>query len=282
VTARVTGIGVDQLVEAFTLEPVGEGRFRGTNVDIGHGVVFGGQLLGQAVVAGSLGHEGMRAQNLHAVFARAGRPDQPMDITVDAMHAGRSFASSTVTLSQGDRLCVRALVLLTADEPDLVRHADAGPGLAPPASDAPEGRAEWEVQVVDGVDISDPDLVGPPDLDVWTRFPSAPDDPLLDQALLAFATDSFLIGTAMRPHAGVGQAQAHVTLMTGVLTHTISFHEPARADGWLLLANHSDHAGHGRSHGRAQVFDADGQLAASYVQDAVLRPKGEGAAPGGL
>ncbi len=107
---------------------------------------------------------------------------------------------------------------------------------------------------------------------MWTRFVDAPDDPAVSQALLAFATDGFLIGTAMRPHEGVGQAQAHVTLSTGVLSHTLTFHEPAYAGDWLLLSHHSTYAGHGRCYGRANVFDARGTLVASYVQDAMIRP----------
>ena len=93
--------------------------------------------------------------------------------------------------------------------------------------------------------MSDPELTGPPELDVWSRFPGAPDDPMVDQALLAFATDGFLIGTAMRPHAGVGQSQAHVTVTTGVVGHTLTFHEPSAARDWLLLSHHSPYAGHG-------------------------------------
>jgi acyl-CoA thioesterase len=277
----VTGIGVGALVEALQLERKDDGRYLGTSVDIGHGVVFGGQLMAQALVAGQRGHEGKVAETLHVVFARAARPDLPLDIVVEPMQAGRSLASTTVTISQDDRLCVRAVVLLTADEPDLVRHADPAPaGTAPPADG--DGPAEWQVVVVDDVDVSDPELVGPPDLDVWTRFPGAPDDRVVDQALLAFATDGFLIGTAMRPHAGVGQSQAHVTLTTGVLSHTLSFHEPTRADRWLLLTNHSSYAGRGRTHGRAQVFDEHGALVASYVQDAMVRAKGDGAPKGPL
>ena len=80
---------------------------------------------------------------------------------------------------------------------------------------------------------------------MWTRFAGAPDDPGVGQALLAFATDGFLIGTAMRPHAGVGQAQAHRTLATGVVSHTLTFHEPCRAGEWLLLSHRSPYAGHG-------------------------------------
>ena len=200
------------------------------------------------------------------------------------MHAGRAFASSTVTISQGDRLCTRSLVLLTADEPDFIRHADPAPAGPGPddAGPAGDGAGAWQVRIVGDVDISDPDAVGPADLDVWTRFAGAPDDPAIDQALLAFATDGFLIGTAMRPHAGVGQAQAHVTVSTGVISHTLTFHEPAPAGEWLLLSHHSPYAGRGRCYGRADVFRADGALVASFVQDAMIRPLAEGRAGAAL
>jgi len=207
------------------------------------------------------------------VFARGASPDAPVEITVDLMHAGRSFASSTVTASQGDRLCTRSIVLLTADEPDLIRHADppANGSRAEESAPLAESSGGWEVRVVGGVDIDDPDAVGPAQLDIWTRFLGAPRDPATDQALVAFATDGFLIGTAMRPHPGVGQAQAHRTLATGVISHTLTFHEPCAAGEWLLFSHRSPYAGRGRSYGRADVFRADGQLVASFVQDAMIR-----------
>jgi acyl-CoA thioesterase len=229
--------------------------------------------MAQSVVAGALGNEGKTVKTLHTVFARAAAPDEPVDIAVERVHAGRALASSTVTISQGDRVCVRSMVLLSAPEPDLIRHGEHRAGLeAPAGAGAERGNGEWENRIVGGVDISDPELVGPPELEVWTRFDGAPDDDgVVSQALLAFATDGFLIGTAMRPHKGVGQAQAHVTLSTGVLSHTLTFHEPFGAAQWLLLDHRATHAGHGRSYGRAEVFDAAGALVASFVQDAMIR-----------
>jgi acyl-CoA thioesterase II len=273
-------VGVDELVGALDLDPAGEDQYVAHHAETGHAVVFGGQLMAQSLVAAGIGNEDKAAKTLHIVFARAARPDLPLEITVDRMHAGRAFASSTVTISQGDRLCTRAIVLLTAAEPDFISHADPAPEVAPPTPPesngdpalAPVGGEEWEVVIVDDVDISDPDEVGPPDLDAWSRFPGAPADPGTSQALLAFATDGFLIGTAMRPHAGVGQSQAHVTLSTGVISHTLTFHDTFDAADWLLLSHHSPHAGGGRSYGRADVFRSDGALVASYVQDAMIRP----------
>lgn len=267
-----TGTATADILASYELESVGDGRFRAGNARSTHGVVFGGQLLGQALLAAQAGHPGMPVKTLHAVFARAASFDADLDIDVEPVHAGRSFASSAVTIRQGDRTCVRAQVLLSADEPDCIRHADPAPQAAAPPDD-PDARAEWAVQVVGDVDIDDPEAVGPAELDVWTRFVGAPDDPALNQALLAFATDGFLIGTAMRPHAGVGQAQAHRTLSTGVISHTITFHEPVDAGAWNLLSHRSPYAGHGRCYGTANVFDAGGRLVASFVQDAMIRPR---------
>jgi acyl-CoA thioesterase II len=275
---------IDSLVGALELVPAGPDRYRAGNAGPGHGVIFGGQLLAQSVVAGLAGHDGKRVKTVHMVFARSGSPESPVDIAVDRMHAGRAFASSTVTISQGERLCARSLVLLSADETDFIRHADPAPDVAAPDAVAPAGDGEgaWQVRIAGDVDIHDPEAVGPADLDVWTRFVDAPDDPAVDQALLAFATDGFLIATAMRPHAGVGQAQAHVTVSTGVVSHTLTFHEPAPAREWLLLSHHSPYAGHGRSYGAANVFRTDGTLVASYVQDGMIRPLPEGRAGSAL
>lgn len=261
---------LDELLKAFELVEEGPGRYRAPNAGSATGVVFGGQLLGQSIVAALADHEGKRAKTVHTIFARGASPDADVEIEVDTMHSGRAFGSSTVTIRQGDRLCTRSLVLASSDEEDVIRHADAAPEVEPPTGASTSGSEGWEVVIAGGVDISDPEQVGPPELDVWSRFPGAPDDPILCQALVAYATDPFLIGTAMRPHEGVGQAQAHVTLSTGVISHTLTFHEPVRAGDWVLMSHHSTYAGHGRAYGRANIFQ-DGNLVGSFVQDAMIR-----------
>lgn len=263
------------IVDALTLEPAGRDRFRfAEHVGPPGGVVFGGQLLAQSIVAARAAHPDMPVKTINTVFARAASADAPIEITAEPTHGGRTFASSTVTVHQGGRLCARSLVLLSADEADLIHHADPSPAVPGPEAAAPvaHGGDDWEIRVVGGVDVSDPAQVRPPDLDVWTRFPLGPDDPASGQALLAYASDGFLIGTAMLPHEGVGQAQAHVSLSTGVVSHTLTFHEPFSARHWLLLSHHSDHAGRGRCHGRGDVFTRDGVLVASFVQDGMIRP----------
>jgi acyl-CoA thioesterase II len=267
-------VTVGGLLRALTLEETGPGRYRAENADFGSPVIFGGQLLAQSIVAAVMGQNDKRVKTVHTIFARSGAADKPLEITLDSMHSGRAFASSTVTMSQNDRLCARSLVLLSADESDFIRHSDQPPvAAAPNGNDSHSQDSEpWQVSIVGDVDIDDPQLVGPPTLDVWSRFVGVPDDAKFDQPLVAFATDSFLIGTAMRPHVGVGQAQAHHTLSTGVISHTLTFHETVSAQEWLLMTHRSVYAGHGRCYGRADVYRDDGVLAASFVQDGIIRP----------
>lgn len=265
---------LESLLGSLLLEPAGDGRFTAPNADAGHGVVFGGQLLAQSIVAAVEADGGdKRVKTIHTVFARGASHEHPVEIHVDPMSTGRTFASSTVTITQGDTLCARSLVLLSADEPDFVHHADPAPDRSPPdgSPEQPGHFEAFETVIADDIDINDPALVGPPDLDVWVRVPGAPDGPTIHAGLLAFISDGYLIATAMRPHPGVGQSQAHVTVATSVVSHTLTFHEPFTIDDWLLLVHHSDHAGGGRSHGRARVFTPDGRLVATYVQDALLR-----------
>ena len=225
---------IDAFLEALTLEPIGEDRYRATNLPSAHGVVFGGQLLAQSIMAGLAGQEGKAVKTLHTVFARGGFARRAARGRRRA-HARRPFRRQQHRHDQPGRPDLHTLArLLSAVEDDVIRHADEPPlGLEPRRRRRPHPRRGG---------VGDrhrrrcrpqrPRAVGPPDLDVWVRFAGAPDDPASDQALVAYSTDGFLIGTAMRPHAGVGQAQAHLTLSTGVLSHTLTFHEPCpAADG---------------------------------------------------
>jgi acyl-CoA thioesterase II len=266
------------ILNSLILEQTGESSYRGPSVPSEvRPVVFGGQLMGQMIVAATTCLPGKTVRSLHAIFARAGTVTQPVDLEVDVMHSGRALGSVSVTARQGDRLLSRGLLLLDAGEPDLIRHSEPKPAVAGP--DDTEKLKAWEegaeVRIVDSVDLMTPEITGPPELYVWTRFRPAPDDQAMHQAvhqaLLSWYTDPFLIASALRPHDGVGQAMAHDTISTGVITHTLSFHEPVDATKWNLMANRSIYAGHGRTYGMGQVFTEDGQQVASYVQDNLIR-----------
>lgn len=149
----------EELNAAFTLTDVGDGGvLRAPYFTERRGVVFGGQMVGQAVVAATRCIPDKRVRSVQTVFARGARLDQPVDIRVEPMHEGRNIASATVTFTQEGRLCARALVLLDVTEPDLVRYQIPMPDVAPP--DASKAVPHWlappQTIVVGDVDIADP------------------------------------------------------------------------------------------------------------------------------
>lgn len=274
-----------ELADMLSLRTAGEGQYAADNLPGPAPVVFGGQILAQAVVAASRTVPDKQLKNLHTVFARGGAPDKPLEFDVQVLQEGRAFASLMVTVRQGDRLCAQSTALLHDPEPDLIRFGPQIPDVtaARHTRARPGSHDRWEVRVVDDVDLYDPEAVGPPQLDVWSRFIGIPDEPFASQALLAFASDGFLIATAMRPHRGIGQSMSHRTISTSVVAQTLSFHEPFDAGVWFLLRHESPYAGRGRSFGRADVFAEDGRLVASYSQENVIRsfPEGHGTPEGG-
>lgn len=261
------------ILTTFDVQPAGEGRFTGTSPTDGPGqVVFGGQLLAQSLMAAVKTVPDKQVLSMHTVFARGASATEPLDFAIDPMNLGRAFASLSVTASQGGRVCTRSIVLLHAPDDDLIRHQLDAPDVEGPEGIDGTAHAEWwDIRVTEGADISDPAAVGPPELRVWSRVPGAPDDLATSQALLAYASDGFLIGTAMRPHEGIGQSMAHVSVSTTVLAQTLTFHEPFHAGDWLLLDQHATAAGRGRSHGRAEVFTTDGRMVASFSQENMIR-----------
>jgi acyl-CoA thioesterase len=272
----------DQVAEAFHLVREEGNHFRAGSIGdpSARDVVYGGQLLAQMILASGEVAEDKDVASIHTIFARSAKLSRPIEIDVEVIHDGRTMGSHSVTVHQGDRVCAQGLILRRLDAPDLIRHQPTMPDVAGPDDSPDTGQGGLlapgsDLRVVGGINTWDPDApVGPAELAAWVRLPSDSDDPVLAQALLAYGTDGFLIGTAMLPHAGIGQNMAHRNIGTGVVSHTLTFHEPVPVGTWLLLAHESPYAGRGASYGRANVFTQDGVLVASFVQENMIRDAG--------
>ena len=277
---------LDDLVSALALRDAGDGVVEGDNLDIGYHRVFGGQILAQALVAASAASPDKTVKSLHILFPREGSTEHPMRYRVTPLQAGRTFGTTEVIAHQvadEGRVISAAMVSMHADEGGLDR-SDAPPPVDPPADAelVDLGMVPWETRLVGGVDLTDRGE-GPARLSWWSRTPARTDgpgagDPATDrasravhQALLAHATDLTVIGTALRPFAGVSQADATVTLHTAVTSHTVWFHRPFRVDDWLLIDQQAPVVAHGRAFGRGDVYAGD-QLVASFAQESMIRP----------
>ena len=280
---------VHELIEVLKLERLELNLFRGQSRDIGTRVVFGGQVLGQALEAANCTVDGRVAHSLHAYFLRAGDIEAPIVYEVDRQRDGGSFSvRRVVAIQHGQPIFNMAasfqepqegvnhqISMSEVPKPDDV---EATPPIdVERLAQVPEKLRRWltrqgpfEFRHVYPRDDLKP-AKRPPFQHIWFRLRDRlPDDPQLHQAALAYASDFHLIGTATLPH-GISYMQPNV--MMASLDHAMWFLRPCRVDEWLLYSCDSPSAQGGRGLARGSIYRADGTLVACTAQEGVLRIK---------
>ncbi|WP_067693671.1 acyl-CoA thioesterase [Nocardia jejuensis] len=241
--------------------------FEGPNQQLEYHRLFGGQLLAQFLRAADIACPDKAVKSMHVLFAREGKSDAPVRYVVQIQHRGRSFATLTIIARQKGEVVATATVSMHAAE-DGPEHqtAEAVPPILAPEHGVRLDLIPWETRSTGNLDSLDAHA---PDYDLWMRTPQVGAEH--GQALIAYATDLNLIGTALRPMEGFGQRGNGTAFTSATTSHTIWFHRPFRADDWLLMRHHSPILAHGRCFGRGDVLTADGTLVASFAQEALLR-----------
>ena len=268
---------VETLLDLFDAQPAGEDRYTADTGIAGadeRQVVEGTQVMAQAIVAVAKRFAGKSVRSAHAVFARAVVVGPPVELAIDVVSEGRSTATAVVSASQNGKRCITVTVFTDVPSGDVIRHQLPRPRVAAPA-DANEAHMPMsgrQVRLVDVVDVNSPDEVGPPEIHAWLHYDPVPQRDDLAKALIAYFTGHLGISTTMRAHEGIGTAQAHLTVSTAPMTVTVSFHEPVRWNGWLLYGHESTQVGAGMSYVRGTVHTEEGELIASFGQDALIRP----------
>ncbi len=279
---------IDELLALLDLEALEVNLFRGQSPSEGWQRVFGGQVLGQALMAADRTVDGDRnAHSFHAYFLRPGEIGRPILYQVDRTRDGRSFTTRRVTAIQHGRAIfhLEASFHLGERGPEHQSEMPDVPGperlrrweerLAPLAARMGE-RAAWflrdrpiDIRHVTDVDPVNPEKL-PPHLDVWIRVDGAlPGDPALHRCLVAYASDMTLLDAAGLPHALDAIASGY---QLASLDHAMWFHRPFRADEWLLYSQESPSAAGGRGFATGRLFTRDGRLVVSVVQEGLIRP----------
>lgn len=282
---------VSELIELLSLERLEDNLFRGQSRDIGTKYVFGGQVLGQALSAAqaTLDTDGpaRAAHSLHAYFLRAGDVEHPIVYDVDRTRDGGSFSVRRVSAIQHGKVIFFCAASFQEPEagaehqltmPEVPRPEDIEPAHAVPDEvlrTLPTKVQRWlsrtgpfEFRHVYPRDELNPPK-RPPFQQVWFRLAGRVGDaPELHRALLAYASDFQLLGTATFPH-GISYYQPNVQMAS--LDHALWFHRPFRADEWLLYAIDSPSAQGARGLARGTIFDRDGRLVASTAQEGMIR-----------
>lgn len=281
---------VADLVLLLNLAPHGENRFVGRRKLGGIGRVFGGQAIAQALGAAELTvDEDRQPHSLHAYFLRGGSEDSPTEYVVRRDFDGGSFSNRRVIASQNG-VPILNLTASFQRPQDGYEHQFAKMPQVPPPDDlksdqqlrsefaehAPETFRQQLLQPwpIDLRPVEPRDWLNPVKRDplshCWFRTVAPlPDDPRVHRAVLSYASDFQLLSTSALPHAVSWQRG---DLKVASLDHAIWFHEPFRADQWLLYVTESPWAGGARGFNRGQIFSSDGRLVASVAQEGMIRP----------
>ena len=280
---------IENLLSILDLEQLEDNLFRGRSPQQSWQRVFGGQTLGQALVAAVRTVPLERvAHSLHAYFLLPGDLARPIIYSVERVRDGGSFTTRRVTATQHGRAMFVMDASFHKDEPGL-DHQIPMPHVPPPEDLASESdlrarmlaelpaamRAYWEKDRP--IELRPVDLSRyfarekrEPTQYIWMRATGRlpDDDPPLHQCILAYASDFSLLDTALIAH---GKLMFDKDVQLASLDHALWFHRPFRADEWLLYAQDSPSAHGARGFCRGSVFTRDGVLVASVAQEGLMR-----------
>jgi len=282
---------IQEVLVLLDLENIEENIFRGASPKDRVQRVFGGQVLGQALVAAARTVEGRVCHSLHAYFLRAGDPKLAILYEVDRSRDGASFTSRRVVAIQHGNPIFTLEASFQRIEPGY-EHQFEMPGVPQPEAlpseeelrakildRLPEEARAWvsrprpfETRHVDPREYFAP-AKRPPHEMLWIRATGAvPGDLALHQCLLAYASDMSLLDTGLLPH-GIGWFDKKVQMAS--LDHAMWFHRPFRVDDWLLYVQDSPSASGARSFNRGLLYSRDGKLVASVTQEGLMRPRAD-------
>jgi acyl-CoA thioesterase-2 len=282
---------IQNLLDILDLEQLEVNLFRGRAPQATWQRVFGGQVIGQALVAAcrTVDVKERLPHSLHAYFLLAGDPKVPIIYDVERVRDGKSFTTRRVKAVQHGQPIFIMSVSFHRDEPGFAHQAKM-PDV--PAPDQLPSEAEIRERVLPMMpepvrryyERERPIELRPVEYDrylgkgiedgrfnLWIRATGKlPDEPAIHQCVLAYASDMTLLDSALTPH---GRSVFEKTIMAASLDHALWLHRPFRADDWLLYAQDSPNMGGARGFARGLIFARDGTLVASVAQEGLVRER---------
>jgi acyl-CoA thioesterase-2 len=282
----------ERLVDLLDLERIEENIFRGQSPHERLQRVFGGQVAGQALVAAGRTTDGQRpVHSLHAYFRRPGRPGVPIVYQVERVRDGRTFTTRRVVAVQQGRTIFNLTASFHLPEPGFeqqipmpdVPAPDELPKLADEIREhlgtLPESlermarrqpfdiryveRLRWTLQEIEGAE---------PRSAVWMRAVGPlGGDPLVHTCAVTYASDMMLLDAVRVPVEPLWGPRG---FDMASLDHAMWFHRPFRADEWFLYQQESPIATGARGLARGQIYDRDGRLLVSVMQEGLFRKTG--------
>ena len=241
--------------------------------------IFGGQVAAQAMRSASLVVPDNR--NIHSftcLFLRPGNPELKVRYEVTELRNGKSLSTYRVDAYQ-DSDASQSLILTSTSSFHIQEDSQSYQNEMPSVISAEECELMEYTPVGTNSKVREPidfrwpshspvssEPLPPHQLTWFKAKDRLPDDPMLHACALAYITDLTLTRTAHMPLRNPQSKQVGASL-----DHTMHFHRPFRADDWLLFEQEAASYSASRSIASGKLFTADGALAVSVRQEALIR-----------
>lgn len=275
---------VAALIRLLDVEQVEPDLYRGALYPRGRGRVFGGQVIGQGLMAGGRTIEaGKPPHSLHAYFMRPGDEDIAIDYNVTRDFDGRSFATRRVVARQNGTPILNMSTSFQRPEtglehgvplpdvpaPDTLPLGDENDSGSPIMAHFLKRFRAFQFKPVPPFGEFAP-LPQPGPSYLWFRLAGpAPECPVMRSAILAYLSDFGLLTAAVLPH-GIPLFSGKVLVAS--LDHALWLHETPAFDQWMLFTMDSPWAGGARGLTRGTFHTRDGHHIASVAQEGLIRP----------
>lgn len=282
---------LEQLLALLDIKEIEKNIYLGRSEDLGFRNLFGGQVLGQALIAAGRTVESDRLpHSLHGYFIRPGNSSDPLYYEVDLIRSGRSFSTRRVVAKQNGLAIFSMSASFQTAEAGL-EHQNSMPVVPGPEGIASEEERARQVKdllpersrkaftrdrPIEFREINPMNLFQPVPSSavkhIWIKAAGAlPKEPLLHRALLAYASDFSLADTSLLPH-GLSLMNGHIQMAS--LDHAMWFHRDFDFDEWLLYTTESTVSHGARGFNQGTIFTRDGRMVVSIAQECLIRKLG--------
>jgi acyl-CoA thioesterase-2 len=262
---------VADMLDLLDIEELDTNLYRGYNerASSNRPALFGGQVAAQALrAAASTVPPDRLPHSLHGYFLRPGRAQHPVILQVARDRDGRSFsARHVVALQRGE------VIFSMSASFQLPREGTEFAVERAQEWTPPEGLSErtFSARVAELFDVRPYPAARPHQGDedrlparIWAKVQEGlPDDPIVHACALTYLSDvgsGFADGTV----PGVPRGGASID-------HAVWFHEPIRADAWVLLDTWPIKTIGWRGLYAGSIHARDGRLGATLAQELLFR-----------
>jgi len=265
--------------------------------------VFGGQVVGQAVIAATRSVDAKYAlHSLHCYFLSSASTEIPILYHVEVLRTGRTYSTCSVKACQHGRTIFMMLCSFAVPESSKWSHTITAPSNVPAPEECLLEEETLQKELARATDAkvrrtleqrianrkSSPICIKfvPPRTNdggsdtymLWMKVKSTPNlfPPAIQKCILSYVSDHWFVQAAPEQiHSRLGEKGPNGLAMLQSLDHTLYFYNHEfDLNEWMLYVIRCPRAEAGRAVVHGRIYDRKGTLCAVTTQEGLVRTNG--------